>query len=118
MSVVASYSELYEEGEVEHINGPALCFPTQMLIMHISAKKQSWYKMDNENRNNTSIALIKRPKCEERVMEARTHPWVCLMKMTIIIDSIDYVTRIGNGSRDPIELNEHLKTHFVSKKIN
>ena len=34
------------------------------------------------------------------------------------IDSIDYVTGIGNGSRDPIELNEHSKTHSVSKKIN
>ena len=34
------------------------------------------------------------------------------------IDSIDYVTGIGNVSRDPIELNEHLKTHSVSKKIN
>ena len=37
-------------------------------------------------------------------------------KVGLAIDSIDYVTGIGNGSRDPIELNKYLKTHSVFKK--
>ena len=72
-SVVASYSELYEEGEVKHINGPTLCFPTQLLIMHISGLPKKFFGttpvlINSEIRNNISIALMKRPKCEERVM--------------------------------------------------
>ena len=38
-SVVASYLELYEEGEVEHINGPTLCFPPNRLYKWFTQKK-------------------------------------------------------------------------------
>ena len=60
--------------------------------------------------------------CGTNVNQISTRKSICLLrniyKLGVAIDSIDYVTGIGNGSRDPIELNEHSKTHSVSKEIN
>ena len=42
--------------------------------------------------------------------------WVWWLYPDFSIDSIDYVTGIGNRSHDLIEMNEHLKTHSISKK--
>ena len=76
--VVASYSELYEEGEVEHINGPSLS-PSTMNAM-------------NELNGRLEEELIQRPKRLEHKdfysshnENISLHNWLCNLLLNLAI---------------------------------